>query len=413
MNTAVLRNETQTKFIAQIANGWQGVDNSSRKGALAALDELDFPDRRSETWKYTRVARILAADYTHQASHSLMESEPNSIVFVNGVFNAELSTWNIQDEHIGLRNTSQPTAVNMSYGEGDIFLALNHAYPGEGIQIEIPKNVRVEEHVRIIHYSCGNSISQPHHHIVLHQGAELTLSMEYRSADQSICFTNAFTTVHIEANASLKMDKVMLENEHSFFIGQEEVVQYTDSRFHINTISFGNAIARNRMVLKSVGQHTDTQMYGVFMPTGDQHLDHSTIMDHTEPHCESNETYKGIAADNATGVFNGKVFVREDAQKTNAYQSNANILLSAASTINSKPELEIYADDVKCSHGSTTGQLNKDHLFYLKARGIGHDEAVKLLINAFAGEVIDQMFNDTLKEEALQLLAHKVASIRA
>ena len=181
------------------------------------------------------------------------------------------------------------------------------------------------------------------------------------------------------------------------------------SPFGIKTLSLNGDFIRNDLYIRSDATNCESTLNGVYIPQNKEHVDNHTIVDHLSPHCNSSELYKGVVNDNATAVFNGKVFVRPDAQKINAFQSNANILLSDDATVNSKPELEIYADDVKCSHGSTTGQLDEDALFYLRARGIGKDAARDLLVKAFVGDVLETIDIDAVREHATALIEKKLS----
>jgi Fe-S cluster assembly protein SufD len=243
---------------------------------------------------------------------------------------------------------------------------------------------------------------------VAEEGAEIKIVEDYYSIGDKHSFTNIVTEIYCGENSKLERYKIQNDNDKAYQVGTTQVMQEKDSRFSDTTISWGGAITRNNLTSVFNGSNTECHFYGLYMLTGKQHVDNHTLADHAMPHCYSNELYKGIIDDKATGVFNGKIMVREDAQKTNAYQSNGNILLSEDATIYSKPQLEIFADDVKCSHGATTGQLNKEELFYLQARGIGKEEARILLLNAFAGDVVDSVKIDKLREKLKDTLSKKL-----
>jgi len=205
----------------------------------------------------------------------------------------------------------------------------------------------------------------------------------------------------------LTIDKVQYESEQSFHISTEEVQQAKNSNFTINTFTLNGGIVRNNLHINVNGENCESHLNGAYLLKNKQHVDNHTIVDHKVANCESFELYKGVMDDSSTGVFNGKVFVRKDAQKINAFQSNGNVLLSDNATINSKPELEIYADDVKCSHGSTTGQLDEEAVFYLRARGLSEKSARQLMVSAFIGEVLEKVEN----QQVLDFI-HKVLKDR-
>ena len=256
----------------------------------------------------------------------------------------------------------------------------------------------VEKPVEVLFLSAGGqSVSVVKNHIEISKSASARFRFLFRSADSSSYLTNSITTIHVSANAQFELDQLQFESPAATHYNRTDVTQHRDSKFSINTFSLDGKLIRNDLNIISEGENTETHMRGLYMVNGQQHVDNHTLMDHRVPNCYSNELYKGVMDGKATGVFNGKVFVRRDAQKINAFQSNANVLLSDDARINSKPELEIYADDVKCSHGSTTGQMDEEALFYLRARGIGEESAKKLLIRAYAGEVLDAISDESFR----------------
>lgn len=211
----------------------------------------------------------------------------------------------------------------------------------------------------------------------------------------------------VEANAHLTINKIQYESEANYQIATEQVKQEKDSTFTINTITLNGELVRNNLNIDVLGQNCNTHLNGAYLTKGKQHVDNHTTVDHTVANCESNELYKGVMDDDSTAVFNGKVFVRKDAQKINAFQSNGNVLLSGNATVNSKPELEIYADDVKCSHGSTTGQLDEDAVFYLRARGLSEKNARKLLVSAFIADVLDTIESEEVRAHIDNMLLER------
>jgi Fe-S cluster assembly protein SufD len=229
------------------------------------------------------------------------------------------------------------------------------------------------------------------------EGASATVFATFHRVGEGKQFTNAVFSGNVAANAELTLEKFEEVGDEGYLICTERIDQARDSRFHIRTLTNSGTLVRNTLHIVVNGEGCETNLYGTYSPRGKEHVDNATVVDHRVPNCVSNELYKGIIWDQATGVFNGKVFVREDAQHTNAFQQNNNILMSEHATMNSKPELEIYADDVQCSHGSTTGQFDEEAVFYLKARGIRDTNARKMLIEAFRGEVIDAIADEGFK----------------
>lgn len=419
MNTILVHNDVEQKFLEAIFAS--PVSHPAGIEAREAAYTLRFPHRKMESWKYTRVAKLLNASFNQEATqggkHAKVQNG-NVVILDNGVFfNAQSRLPQITGVKVLPMSKALELGVlddllsDISYDEGDVFKALNVGSIADGLYIETAKDADLSEGLRVLVSMHSKSVSQP---LIVIRAAEnscVRISFEVRSADDTTCFCNAVLLGEVADGAQLAIEQVILANEASFVVTDETINQDHNSTVTINAICLGSAINRNTLRINSNGSGTETNLNGLYFPNGNQHIDNATCVDHRFAHANSNEKYKGLAAGKGTGVFNGKVFVREDAQKINAFQSNNNLLLSAEATLNSKPELEIYADDVKCSHGSTTGQLNPSHLFYLKARGIGDEEAKKLLIAAFAGEVIDEMMIPALKMEVEQLITEKVAKL--
>ena len=209
-------------------------------------------------------------------------------------------------------------------------------------------------------------------------------------------FINSVSEIVVGENAQLEYNKFQDKEEENYSISTEYVYQNANSHFTINTATYNGALVRNNLTIEVDAENCETNLSGLYLGKNTDHIDNHTIVDHKKPNCNSNEVYRGVLDDNATGVFNGKVFVRQHAQKTNAFQKNNNILLSDNAVINSKPELEIYADDVKCSHGSTTGQIDEEAVFYLQSRGVSRKSAINLMINAFAKDTLEKVSIDAL-----------------
>lgn len=385
-------------------------DNLSfyREVAEGALEALEFPHQKMEHWKYVPLRKLAQqklqfgkADEIIDISAVQLSDQSERIVFVNGFFSAGLSRFN--KEYIRLMSTLEMAELNDNKHIGtDYFPTMAAAFFNDGVCVEVKKSL--EQPIEIIFIQQGENIFVPvRNHFRFEKNVSCIINIS--CSGKSSGLTNVYSTVELAENAQVEMNMLQLESSEMHHINFTGVRQQRDSVFSINTLSLGGKLIRNDVQISSDAEHTESNMNGLYLTKGDQLVDNHTIMDHRFPNCISNELYKGVMDNKSTAVFNGKVFVRRDAQKINAFQSNANILLSDDATINSKPELEIYADDVKCSHGSTTGQLDDEALFYLRARGIGEQEARKLLVTAFASDVMDKVKDDNMRER-MELLVH-------
>ncbi len=393
-----------------------------RKKSFEILNETAFPTTKTEAWKYTRTTRIsngtfqLVKPEINSVSDYLIEGlQGNVLVFVNGFYQAELSI--IKDTKgllvSPLTETTQEWINAHSNQqvqlEGEVFNALNTAFTTDGVSIEIAKNAIIKEPIQLIYVTTGTAVlSSVRNIIVANENSDATIVMGYYGERADSNFTNVVTEIKVKQNASLSIHKIQHENNTNFHINTETVSQDRDSRFSLSTSTFSGAIVRNNVYVHVDGENAETNLYGLYLTDEKQLVDNHTVIDHKVPNCNSNELYKGVLDGQSTGVFNGKVFVREQAQKINAFQSNGNVLLSDNASMNSKPELEIYADDVKCSHGSTTGQIDEEAIFYLRARGISEKSAKSLMINGFVGEVVEQISNEIIREHITKLMAKKL-----
>ena len=276
-----------------------------------------------------------------------------------------------------------------------IFDALNFVYAEDGIFLDVYGDL--DKPIEILHLSNGNKVNNIRHYIRVHSLAKAEISLIFSADEESKSFSNIVSEIHLDNGAQLVINKLQVERGLDVNISREKVTQHRDSVFTMNTISLDGQFVRNDVEISVQGVNAESNLNGVYIVREQQFIDNHTIIDHQVPHCLSNELYKGVIFDKATAVFNGKVFVRKDAQKINAFQSNANILMSEDATVNAKPELEIYADDVKCSHGSTTGQLDEEAIFYLKSRGISDSGARNLLVSAFVGQVLEKIEHEDIQ----------------
>ena len=395
---------------------------SKQEESKKLLENLDFPTTRTERWKYTRVGKFIKSSYSIGSNDNsidvtpfILEGVENYVVFINGWVNIALSQ--IQELPIVLQKIGDlgesSEEVFASYfnsytdQESEIFSAINAAFSSDGMFIQASTNF--DTPIQFIHLTTENEIAiQPRNLFVAEKNASVHIIQTYNNINSENSFQNSVNDIIVRENAHLTLEVLQNESNPSYQIRTDQVTQFRDSTFTINTITINGDWVRNNLNIQVQGENCTTNLNSLYLPKGKQHIDNHTKVDHVKAHCESNELYKGVLSDNSTAVFNGKVFVRQDAQKINAFQSNGNVLLSDSATINSKPELEIYADDVKCSHGSTTGQLDDDALNYLKSRGIPTEKAKKLLVSAFVGDVINEIVYQPLKEKTILLVSEKM-----
>jgi Fe-S cluster assembly protein SufD len=289
--------------------------------------------------------------------------------------------------------------------------ALNTAFSHEGAYINIPKNTLADKPIQIINFSTGNEAAlmvQPRNLIVVGENSHVQIIERHQSLTDNPVLTNSVTEVFAEKRAMVDYYKIQNDRDTASLIDNTFIEQHQESFCSVHTFSFGGKLTRNNLNFYQKDERIDSTLKGVTIIEGKQHVDHNTLVHHQEPNCESHQDYKGIFADRATGVFNGKVLVDKKAQKTDAFQSNNNILVDDKASINSKPQLEIFADDVKCSHGCTIGQLDEEALFYLKSRGIPAKEARALLMYAFANNVLESVKIPEIKKRINKQIALKL-----
>ena len=402
-----------------------------RQQALERFDKLGFPTIRHEEWKYSNVKNLVNQAFefnavTNFSAKDLEEMpipnlEGNILYFINGIYNTELSTIVSPTSELQILTfaeaaKTQPELVEQYFNkysdyQDNAFTALNTAFAQNGVFVHVPDNKVVVQPVILRFISDARTLnvaSQPRNLIVVGKRSEVQIAEAYRSFGENASFTNAVTEFVVGEEANVHYYKVQNESDKSYHIGTTSVLQAGKSVFTANTVTANGGFVRNNLNIKIDGEYAEANMFGLYIPNGKQHIDNHTAVDHAKPNSNSNELYKGILKGKSTGVFNGKIFVREDAQKTNAFQSCKNVLLSEDASMNTKPQLEIWADDVKCSHGTTTGQLNDDALFYMQARGISKDSARALLTLAFAQDVIDKFEIVAIKEYLQALISEKI-----
>lgn len=393
-----------------------------KKNAFEKFESLNFPTTKHEEWKYTSIDSILKNTYSffENINDTIEEKtiqpfliknwDANVIVIVNGIFNKELShiispanevvIESFQKAYQHHAHLMERYLGKIASYEADIFTSLNTASIQDGLFIYTPDHKKVAKPISI-HFineiKETNKIIQPRLLCVVGKNSQIELIENTHSIGNHIAFTNMITEIALEENAHATCYKIQNDVSTSLQVATTEVWQKKNSSFTHHTITLNGSFTRNNLNIRLNEEYAQANMYGLYILNDKMHVDNHTIVDHIKPNCLSNELYKGIISNKAKGVFNGKIFVRPYAQKTNAFQSNKNILLSSDASMDSKPQLEIWANDVKCSHGSTTGQLDQEAIFYLRSRGIPEQEAKKLLMQAFAKEIIDKIRIDILK----------------
>ena len=415
-----LLNSTEIKLIN--ANGFEGVlNNSLKEKASEVLENIKFPTTRTEAWKYTRLGKISKNqfDVKNPTLNSIEEfkivGNAYTFVFLNGFFSPELSSKEF-DKNITVNSLSEIDQQYLGKNvklDNEIFNSLNTKFSTGGVAITIKKNSVIDLPIQILHITEGTKTSSTTRNLIIAEDNSQSNFIEaFHSFNAENTLENSITEVFVGKNSHLHIDKIQVQNETCYHISTEQVEQDKDSTFTINTITLNGGLVRNNLNIDVKGENCTTNLNGVYQLKGNQHVDNHTVVDHLVPNCESNELYKGIIDEKSTAVFNGKVFVRRNAQKINAFQSNGNVLLSDDATVNSKPELEIYADDVKCSHGSTTGQLDEEAVFYLRARGLSEKSARKLIVSAFINDVIEKINNEEVADFVRQKIEERFSNTK-
>ena len=402
-----------------------------RSEAIKTFEEKGFPTKKEEDWKYTPLNRILkqnysvfpkkenALEYRDVKKYFIHDIDTYKIVLIDGKYSSHLS----QTTHDGMDICLMSAALSKpkyrlfienyfnKIATNDSLSSLNTAFSSEGAYISIPKNKLVEKPIQILHFSTGNESAlmlQPRNLIVVGENSHVQIIERHQSLTDNPVLTNNVTEIFASKRAIIDYYKVQNDNINASLIDNTFIKQRQESHCSVHTFSFGGKLTRNNLNFFQHGERIDSTLKGVTIIGDKQHVDHNTLVHHIEPNCESHQDYKGVFADNAIGVFNGKVVVEKEAQKTNAFQANNNILISDKATINTKPQLEIFADDVKCSHGCTIGQLDENAMFYLKTRGIPEKEAKALLMYAFSNNVLDSVKIPEMKRRINKLIANKL-----
>ncbi|CAN5707473.1 Fe-S cluster assembly protein SufD [soil metagenome] len=421
MTQVVEKGQSWIAAVAQRPDGAPRWLQDLRDQAASRFVALGFPTVRDEDWRFTNVAPIASTDFQPAADVTVAPSEldalpygtaPFRITIVNGRFSADLSR--LQHLPAGVRAGSLAAAatghadvVPRYYGQlaefhGRGFVALNTALAADGAYLYIPDGAVIESPIEILFLSAGDqssaAVAQARTLIVAGARSQVRIVETYAAVRNGTYFTNSVTEVFAGEGSVIDHYKVQQEGLEAFHIATMQVSAQRSANVSSHSFSLGGKFVRNDVNAVLDGEGAEVTLNGLYLADGDRLIDNHTAIDHTKAHCPSHEIYKGILGGRARAVFNGKIIVRQDAQKTDAKQTNRALLLSDEASINTKPQLEIFADDVKCTHGATIGQLDEEAIFYLRARGLTYFEARDLLIHAFAGEVIDRVRIDDLRQ---------------
>jgi Fe-S cluster assembly protein SufD len=403
-----------------------------RVEAMKNFEMKGFPSKKEEAWKYTSLSALQKTDfsifpkqvktleYKDVKDYFIHEIDTYKLVFIDGVYSSNLS----ETTHDGVDICLMSSALNKPMykqiidvyfnkiaSQDESLTTLNTAFCKEGAYIYIPRNKMPKKPIEILHFATGNEASimlQPRNLVIVEENAEVQIVERHQSLTANDVLTNSVTEIFAAKNAIVDYYKIQNDAAEASLIDNTYINQKDKSVVNVHTFSFGGKLTRNNLNFYQNGEYIDSTMKGVTILGEKQHVDHHTLVHHIEPNCESHQDYKGIYDENSTGIFNGKIIVERLAQKTNAFQQNNNILISDKATINTKPQLEIFADDVKCSHGCTIGQLDEEALFYLQSRGIPKKEANALLMYAFANNVLASVRIPELKARINKLIAHKL-----
>jgi Fe-S cluster assembly protein SufD len=403
-----------------------------RTEAIKNFEAKGFPTKKEEAWKYTSLNAVLKNDFSvfpkqenalnfaDVKKYFLHQVDTYKLVFIDGVFSSFLSS----TTHDGLDVCLMSSALtkpkykevidayfNKIANTDETLTSLNTAFAVEGAFINVPKNKVADKPIEVMYLSTGNEAAlmvQPRNLIIVGENAQVQIIERHQSLNNNPVLTNSVTEIFSQEYSNVDYYKIQNDVQTATLVDNTYIAQKRSSNASVHTFSFGGNITRNNLNFYHQGEHVESTLKGITLIGDKQLVDHYTLVRHAQPNCESHQNYKGIFDGNATGVFNGKIYVEKEAQKTDAFQQNNNILISEKATINAKPQLEIFADDVKCSHGCTIGQLDDDAMFYMQSRGIPKKEAKALLMYAFTNEVIESIRIPELKQRITALIASKL-----
>lgn len=408
-----------------------------RRAGSAHFSECGMPSIRQEEWRFTNLKPIdahsfdfclgeldLAAVESELAGCSFDELDSYRVVLVNGQFCSRFSKLEglpqgfvIESLKDAIKNRPEEVSKRLATQvkvDHSSLAALNTAFFQDGLFIYAPKNFALDRPIQVLQFvtssgsSTGNPVgASPRMLAIAESGAEFALVERFVGAKDSIYWTNSVAEFFLAPNASIEHLKLQEDSANAFHTAAIQSHLDQDARFTSHSVALGASISRNDIQSVMDGRGSEAVLNGLYLGQKDQLVDHHTLMDHRQPNCNSHEYYHGILTDQSRGVFSGKIYVHQIAQKTDAIQNSRNLVLSDSATINAKPQLEIYADDVRCTHGATIGQLDEDSIFYLRARGINEALARRMLIHAFASDVVDRIPFDPVKDYLEGILADR------
>ena len=401
-----------------------------RQDAIQKFQDLGFPTLKDEDWRFTNLAPISRSSFSilengvskisssDLAPYQFEDETITELVFVNGHYSSELSK--ITELPNGVIVKSLAEAIESDQGilkdnlakyadySEEAFTALNTAFMSDGGFVYIPKGTIVETPIHLLYISTGSdkpSITNPRNLIIAEDNAQANVVEHYASLTDDVYLSNVVTEIVVGENTTIGHYLIELESKKAFNISTLRVQQARSSNIKSHSVLIGGSLVRNNVHPVLAGEGCDSLINGLFMPTHRQHIDNYMKVEHASPHCDSRQLYNGVLDGRSRGVFHGRIIVHEDAQKTDAKQTNRNLLLSDNAQIDTKPQLEIYADDVKCTHGATIGQIDENALFYLRSRGISHEAAREIIMNAFTNESLDNMDIEPVRNYCANLVA--------
>ncbi|MBI2839266.1 MAG: Fe-S cluster assembly protein SufD [Acidobacteria bacterium] len=405
-----------------------------RRSAIDRLASTGFPSKRDEEWKYTNISpvleRVFAPVITSQGNGVARRDVDrftfgavawHTLVFIDGHFSRELSTLHPLHDGVIIGSLAEtidrqfeaiePYLARVTPHDTDAFTALNTAFLRDGGFVFVPDAVAIESPVHLLYVATGGTgahMVHPRNLIVARENSAVTVVESFVRISDGVCFTNPVTEIVMGPHASVEHYKLQDESPDAYHVGSIHSRQGRDSVYTSICVSLGAALSRHNIVSTLDGKGAECTLNGLFTATGTRHVDVHTTIDHLQPNCSSREVYKGILDGRSHGVFNGKIIVRPDAQKSDARQTNKNLLLDGRARINTKPQLEIFANDVKCTHGATVGRLEAESLFYMRSRGIGEQTARAILTKAFASEIVDFIKPDPIRAHLDSVLHEQI-----
>ncbi|PSQ75514.1 MAG: Fe-S cluster assembly protein SufD [Bacteroidetes bacterium QH_6_63_17] len=419
----------------QALNGTNASIAQQREDAIERFAQLGIPDNDLEAWKYTNISKIIDRPYTLPlapeppsvapgdiAPFLIDDLDAHRVVLVNGRVDESLSDIGVLPPGVVVSSLAQagaehPNVVEEHYGryadaENEALTALNTAFVQDGAFVYVPSGTIVEKPIFFLHVTAGQEdlFLQPRHLFVVEDGAIARIIETQHSLTDAHTFTNTVGEAFVGERANLEHYLVQDEGPTASQVHTRAGQQKDDSVYTTDTVTFSGEVIRNNATIEADGSFCESNLYGLCIGKDDMHVDNHTRMDHVQPDCDSNELYKHVLNDESTAVFNGKVFVSRGSQRIDAYQQNDTIVLTDEANIYTKPELEIYADDVVCSHGATTGQVNEEGVFYLRSRGLSERRARILMLQAFTDEVLSEFKIDALRDYITDKIRRRFAS---